>query len=158
MSGYSPGEHRPLAGYAVLTTTFVTALGGALVGLRATGREMPERPTVGDVVLMGVATHKVSRLLSKDKVTSFLRAPFTRYQEASGHGEVEEQARGTGLRLAVGELVLCPYCLSQWVAAGFAVGFVAAPRMSRFMAGLYTAETLADMLQLGYLAAEKRAA
>ena len=50
-------------------------------------------------------------------MTSFLRAPFTRFQESSGQGEVvEEEPCGHGLRLAVGELLVCPYCLAQWVA------------------------------------------
>jgi len=45
-----------------------------------------------------MATHKISRLITKDKVTAFVRAPFTRFQEAAGHGELEEEARGEGLR------------------------------------------------------------
>ena len=85
--GYAPpGEDRPLAAYGVLTAT----LGAALTPLRASGRELPERPRAADLVLGGIATHKVSRLLAKERVTSFVRAPFTRYQEPAGHGEVEE--------------------------------------------------------------------
>ena len=38
----------------------------------------------------GPATRKVSRLLAKDKVTSALRAPFTRFLDPAGHGELEE--------------------------------------------------------------------
>jgi hypothetical protein len=84
-------------------------------------------------------------------------APFARYQEPAGHGELEEAARGTGLRLAIGELLICPYCLAQWVAAGFAVSFAAAPRTARFIGGMYAAQTLSDFLQLAYKAAEDRA-
>jgi hypothetical protein len=90
-------------------------------------------------------------------VTSFIRAPFTRYQEPAGQGELEEAARGTGPRLAIGELLVCPCCLSQWVAAGFAVGLAAAPRTTRFVVGVYAAETVSDFLQLAYKAAEDRA-
>jgi hypothetical protein len=110
--------HRPLAGYAVLSGAFGAALAGALLAARASGRPLPERLTTQDVLLAGVATHKLSRLIAKDKVTSFLRAPFTRYQESAGHGELEEEPRGEGLRLATGELLVCPYCLAQWIAAG----------------------------------------
>jgi len=156
-AGYAPHEHRPLAGYAALTAVFGTSFGGALAALRATGRDLPERPSAGDLLLAGVATHKVSRLIAKDKVTGFLRSPFTRFQEPAGHGEVEEAPRGTGLRYAIGELLVCPYCLAQWVAAGFAVGLVAAPRTTRLVAGVYAAETLSDFLQLAYKAAEDRA-
>lgn len=157
VSGYAPHEHRPLAAYAGLTAAFAAAFGGSLAALQASGRELPERPSAADIALAGVATHKVTRLLAKDRVTAFIRAPFTRYQEPAGHGELEEAARGTGARLAIGELLVCPYCLAQWVAAGFAVGLAAAPRTTRFVAGMYAAETLSDFLQLAYKAAEDRA-
>jgi hypothetical protein len=150
-------EHRPLKGYATLTTTFTVAFAGSLIASRRAGKELPARYSPWDVITAGVATHKLSRLIAKDKVTSFLRAPFTRYREGAGHGELEEEARGTGLRLATGELLLCPYCLGQWIASGFAVGMVAAPRFTRMAAYIFTAETISDFLQLGYLAAEKRA-
>ena len=154
VAGYAPQEHRPLAAYAGLTAAFGVALAGALVARR---RELPERISARDLALAGVATHKVSRLLAKDKVTSFIRAPFTRYQEPAGHGELEEAPRGSGARYAIGELLVCPYCLAQWVAAGFVVGLVAAPRPTRLVAGIYAAETLSDFLQLAYAAAEDRA-
>jgi len=157
VAGYAPHEHRPLAAYAGMTAAFGVALGGALGALRASGRELPESLSARDLALAGVATHKLSRLIAKDKVTSFLRAPFTRYQEPAGHGELEEAPRGSGARYAVGELLVCPYCLAQWVAAGFAVGLVAAPRPTRLVAGIYAAETLSDFLQLAYKAAEDRA-
>jgi len=150
-------QHRPLRGYSTLTGIFVTTFAGSLVVARRAGHELPERYSPLDVVLTGVATHKISRLITKDKVTSFLRAPFTRYQEPGGHGEVEEEPRGSGVQLATGELLVCPYCVGQWVAAGFAVGMVAAPRLTRLVAYIYTAETVSDFLQLGYLAAEERA-
>src|SRR3954463_8531118 len=149
-------EHRPLGGYAVLCGAFGAALGGALLSARASGRPLPERPSAQDVLLAGVATHKLSRLIAKDKVTSFLRAPFTRFQESAGHGEIEEEARGHGLRLATGELLTCPYCLAQWVAAGFTVGYLRAPRVTRALAGMWTIHTIADALQLAYKAAEER--
>jgi hypothetical protein len=156
--GYSPpDEERPLGGYVALTSTFGLALGGALVALRASAAELPDRPSGTDLVLAGIATHKISRLLTKDKVTSFARAPFTRFQEPAGHGELEEAPRGHGLRYAIGELLVCPYCVAQWVAAAFAVGLVAAPRGTRFVAGIYVTETVSDFLQLAYKAAEDRA-
>ena len=90
-------------------------------------------------------------------VTAFVRAPFTRFQEATGHGEVSEEPRGDGFRYAIGELLICPYCMSQWIVGAFAVGMVAQPRFTRLIASAYTAQTIADFLQLAYLAAEERA-
>ena len=155
--GYAPEhEHRPLAGYVVLSAAFAATFGGALAAAHRHAGELPERVETRDIVLIGLATHKVTRLLAKDRVTSFLRAPFAEYQDRAGHGEVEEKARGRGLRLATGELLICPYCLAQWVAGGFAVGMVAAPRLTRLLAAMWTAEAVSDFAQLAYHAAEER--
>jgi hypothetical protein len=151
---YAPGQERPLGSYAILAGTYGSALAGSLMALRARGHELPERFSAADVLLVGVASHKLSRLIAKDKVTSFLRAPFTRFQEASGHGEVEEQPCGHGLRLAFGELLVCPYCLAQWVATGLTVGLVGAPRLTRLLSTIFVAHTVSDFLQVAYRAAE----
>jgi hypothetical protein len=153
---YDAHQHHPLAAYATLSASFGAAMAGSLLLARLRGRPLPERIGAGDVVLAGIATHKVSRLLAKDRVTSFLRAPFTEFQEDAGHGEVDERARGRGLQRAIGELLICPYCLAQWVAGGFAVGAVHAPRLTRLLAAMWTAEAISDAAQLAYHAAEER--
>jgi Protein of unknown function (DUF1360) len=146
-------EHRPLAGYTLLSTGFATAVAAALYAKR---HDLPERIATRDLVMAGIATHKVSRLIAKDKVTGFVRAPFTRFQERTGHGEVEEEARGRGVRHAVGELLICPYCVGQWVAGGFVAGYVHAPRLTRVLAAMWTIHAVADALHLAYVAAEER--
>jgi hypothetical protein len=108
------------------------------------------------VILHGLATQKASRLIAKDKVTSFLRAPFTRYQEPAGHGELEEAPRGDGLRYAVGELLVCPYCVAQWVAGGLAVGHVFAPRATRLVSAMWAAQAIADGIQIAYSGAKQQ--
>jgi hypothetical protein len=155
VSGYAPGEQRPLAAYAVLSGGFFAVLGGCLAAARATGRDI-DRPSMADVVLHGLATQKLSRLIAKDKVTSVIRAPFTRFQEASGHGELEEAPRGDGLRYAVGELLVCPYCVAQWVAGAITVAHVFAPRTTRALSAMWAAQAIADGAQLVYSAAESR--
>jgi hypothetical protein len=152
-SHYAPSEERPLGSYAILAGTYGSALAGSLIALRARGHRLPERFTAPDVLMLGVATHKLSRLIAKDKVTSFLRAPFTRFQEPSGQGEVEEEPCGHGVRLAVGELLVCPYCLAQWVATGLTVGLVCAPRLTRLLNTVFVAHTISDFLQVAYRAA-----
>jgi hypothetical protein len=130
-------------------------MAGSLGAARVAGREV-DRPGALDVVLAGLATQKLSRLVTKDKVTSFIRAPFTRFEEPAGHGELSEQPRGEGMRHAVGELLVCPYCLGQWVGAGFGVGWIFAPRTTRFVAAMWAAQSVADVAQLAYSVAEKR--
>lgn len=152
---YAPQTERPLGSYLALAGTF-TGLFGTLLVVAERSDRLPDRVRIADVALLGVATHKLSRLLAKDKVTSFLRAPFTEFQESSGHGEVEEKPQGHGLRLAVGELLVCPYCLGLWVAGGFAAGMVLAPRSTRVVASALATKAVSDFLQLAYKAAEER--
>lgn len=147
-------EQAPLGSYAAFMAVYSTAFAGALVAARAAGRPLPT-PTFGDLALFGVATHKLSRLLAKDKVTAALRAPFTEFGEEGGPAEVEERPRGKGPRRAVGELVTCPYCLDQWVAAAFLAGSVFAPRATRLTAGVFATVAIADFLQIGYKASQK---
>ena len=155
-AGASPAG-RPLGAYAALTGAYLAAAGGSAVALRRCGRELPERIAGSDLLLIGIAAHKISRLLAKDRVSAFVRAPFTRYQHAGGHGEVEEQPVGSGLRLAIGELLVCPYCLGQWFATALAIGLIASPRPTRAISSVFVAHTIADFLQLAYRAAEERA-
>ncbi len=105
VAGYSR-QPRPLAAYAGLTGLYNALFAGSLLAARRRDRPLPERIALGDIVLLGVATHKLSRLLTKDWVTSFYRAPFVEYQGAgTAPGEVSEKPRGEGLRRALGELV-----------------------------------------------------
>jgi hypothetical protein len=149
VSGYAD-RPIPLRSYAALATAFNAALAAGIVAARD---DLPERFSPVDLVLLGVATHKYSRLVAKDRVTSFLRAPFMRYQGDAGPSEVDEEPRGEGPRRAVGELVGCPFCVGMWVASGLGLGFVAAPRVTRFVAGVGTALAIADFLQLAHAAA-----
>jgi Protein of unknown function (DUF1360) len=153
-AGHSPTQERPIGGYATLMAAFAASAGGFATWVRASDKELPERVPVGDLALMTIATHKASRLISKDRVTSAVRAPFTRYEEDGGPGEVSEKARGRGLRRAIGELLVCPYCIGLWVATAFAAGFVVAPRQTRWAASVLTAVFGSDVLQIAYKKAE----
>ncbi|HET8657576.1 MAG TPA: DUF1360 domain-containing protein [Micromonosporaceae bacterium] len=153
-SGYARGHQRPLPGYLVTMGTYSAVVGGLAALARARRQPLPERVSAGDVLLVGIATHKISRVLAKDSVTSPLRAPFTRYRQPAGESEVTEEVRTDGpVRHAVGELVSCPFCLAVWVATGLTAGLVFAPRLTRLVATAFTAVATSDFLQLGYEAA-----
>src|SRR5205809_801422 len=97
--------------YAALTLTHALLLGGFLLLRRRQGKELPERIGVQDIAIIGLATQRTSRTISKDKVTEPFRAPFTEPQGSADAppGETEESPRReSGVRYAIGELLLCP--------------------------------------------------
>jgi len=139
----------PLAGYASLLGIFGVALTGVLIATRGADdpiRMEASRARFSDLLLMGVATHKLSRFISKDRVTSPLRAPFTEYEGSASASEVKEKSRGTGLQRALGDLVTCPFCMGLWVATALAYGFSKRPRMIRLVGGIFTRVVISDFL------------
>ena len=153
--GEAYGGGQPLRGY-LKTLTVYSGVVAALAGLAAaTGRRGPSRLQTSDVVLISVATHKLSRLLAKEAVTSPLRAPVTRFRGAAGSSEVNEEPRLAGKGHVAAELVSCPFCLGVWVATGLSAGLVFAPRLTRLVASGLTAVAASDFLQLGYDAAKR---
>jgi hypothetical protein len=154
VDGYS-SEEQPLRAYASLTLAFGSGMGAALLTAARRGR-LPDRVPVADVAAMALATHKLSRLITKDAVTSWLRAPFVRLEEKSGTNSLEEQPRGDGLQLSIGELLSCPECTGQWVAGGLLAGLLHAPRATRAVTSLYSALAIADLLQFVYTGIKNR--
>jgi hypothetical protein len=147
---YQGEEERPLRGYLVALGGYAGAV-GLLAGTALLRRkQLPSTYNLGDVALLSIATHKLSRLLAKDAVLSPLRAPFTRYREPAGDGELNEEVRGRGLRHAIGELISCPFCLDMWFATGLTGGLILAPRLTRTFEVIMTAVAASDFLHLGY--------
>jgi hypothetical protein len=72
---YSGGEERPLRGYLIMMATYGGLVSTLAAAAKATRRPIPDGFSVTDVALCAAATHKLSRLLAKDPVTSPLRAP-----------------------------------------------------------------------------------
>jgi hypothetical protein len=148
---YTNGEERPLAGDLGAMGVYVGLVSAAAAAVRASGRELPERIPLGDAALLTVATFRLARRIAKDPVTAPLRAPFVRFEGASGHAEVAEEVREHGgVKHAVGELVTCPFCLAQWVGTGFVLGYVTAPKATRLAALTMTMIAGSDVLQFVY--------
>ena len=148
-AGYR-GDQTPLAAYAGLMTTFTAVAGGVgLVAIRS-GRAN-EHLAWSDLALVAVGVHRLSRLITKDRVTSAMRAPFVEYQGTGLPSELEETPRGGGARLAVGQLLNCPYCLGEWLSLAGVAGLIFAPRPTRLAATVLSVATVADILQELYV-------
>jgi hypothetical protein len=149
-------DPRPLGGYARVMTVYGVAAGALALALRKRAGRM-RRLDVLDLVLYGLATEHLSRLITKDSVTAVLRAPFTEFKEPAGEGEVNEEAVGHGTRHAVGELLTCPFCIAQWVATGLVAGRVAAPNLTKAIVAISATARLSDYLQLLYAYSREKA-
>lgn len=155
LSGYSPDDEQPLRSYGLLMSVFALLAGAFATWFRRSGRELPDRIAAGDLALVTVASHKAARLIAKDRVTSPLRAPFTRYEGDAGPGEVSERPRGSGLRYVVGEMLVCPYCLGMWISAALVAGLLVVPRTTRWVCSVLVAFFGSEMLQIAYKKAEE---
>src|SRR5689334_12890219 len=71
---------RPLGAYTAISGVYASLVGGFVAWLWRSGRTVPQRPNAPDLLLATVATHKLTRLIAKDRVMSPLRHPFTEHQ------------------------------------------------------------------------------
>lgn len=142
-------DPRPVGGYAALLGTYGLGTAVAVWHLRSR-RQAVDRLDLRRLVILALATQHVSRLITKDSVTAPLRAPFTRFVEAAGEGEVNEEVARAGLAHAIGELLTCPYCIAQWVATALVAGVVAAPELTEGFAAVCALARVSDYLQLAY--------
>ena len=123
-------ERPPYSAYAAILGTFATGLAGAGALSRSLERD-PQCQTALDLAVLGLATFKAARTVSRDAIASFLREPFV--HRAAHHGEGEEPLPTGGMAQAIGELVTCTRCVGTWVAAGLVSTQILAPRFGRLL-------------------------
>jgi hypothetical protein len=140
---------RPLGSYAALMAVWGLSFGGFLLA-SSRRRGLPPRVDLRDLLVVGMATHKLSRTITRERVTAPVRAPFTEPVEDPAAGRVRERPRGEGLRRAIGYLLTCPYCTGPWVASSLICGMVAAPSATRLLSSTFAAVTIADFLHQGF--------
>jgi hypothetical protein len=146
----TPRAPHRIMGYLTLLSLYGGAVAvAALLGQRR-GRETPDRYGVQDLVFGAIATHKFTRLLAKDGVTTPLRAPFTNFEENAGSAEVNESPREGHLTHVPGEVLSCPFCLAPWVATAYVAGLALSPGSARAWASTFAVVAGSDWLQQGY--------
>lgn len=134
---------RPLPQYAALATVFTGALGTFVVLARD---RLPEEIGLHDLGRIGLASYKLGRLVAREDVTAWVRAPVTQDEDAQ-----EPVQRGTARVL--GELVTCPYCIGLWVSAGLTAALAVRPRETRLVATVFGAQAVADFLNAAFVRA-----
>jgi hypothetical protein len=139
-----------MLGYATALCLYAGALASTALLAKARGKGLPPSIPVQDLVVGSVATHKMTRLIAKEGVTTPLRAPFTTFESEAGSAEVNETPREGHVRHAAGELLSCPFCLAPWVATAYVAGLALSPRIARAWAATFAVVAGADGLQHVY--------
>lgn len=132
------------ATYSALTGVFLGVF--ALVSRRkpADGKEFRLGPF--DLLQLGLASYRMGRMISYDKVFETYRSPVTEtVPDASGFGETVE-AKGQGVQQALGDLICCPICVGTWAAAFLVYGLRLAPRPTRMMLAIMSSVGLAEFV------------
>jgi len=144
---------RPYGAYAGISGAFVggLAVAGALAHLL--DRDPREHDAL-DLVVLGAATFKAARTITRDDVASFIREPFVEGEAGDG---VEHPVETGDVRQAIGELVTCSRCVGTWVAGGLATTQLLAPRFGRVLTWTLAAAGLNDWLQAGFAALTSKA-
>lgn len=71
---YRGDNPRPLGGYLAVLVVYGLVVTAAVVAAVVSGRTLPSRWRIQDLIILTLGTHKLSRTLTKDAVTSPLRA------------------------------------------------------------------------------------
>jgi hypothetical protein len=145
----APAARPPYRAYAGILGTFAGGLSLAGILARSLGRD-PRGETPLDLAVLSIATFKTARTISRDDVTSFIRAPFV--EGEAGTGETEAPIETGDLHQAIGELVTCSRCIGTWAAAGLATTQILAPRFGRLLTWSLAAAGVNDVLQAGFVA------
>lgn len=99
-----------------------------------------------DLTMLALSAYRLGRLIAYDVVMEPLRRPFTRtVPDATGAGDTVE-ARGSGARKAIGQLISCPICAGTWVAALLVYGLYAFPGPARVFLAMTAAIGAAELL------------
>jgi len=134
--------------YAAISATYGTLLGALAY---ATRRRAAATDVERDLVPLVAATFALSKLIAKEKVETWVRAPFVQ------EGVEGRPPKGTGLRYAVGELLTCTRCLGAWSALGLVGLRVASPDVGRTVTTVLAASAGNDVLQAGFTFLTERA-
>ena len=134
-------EERPLPEYATLAAGFWAVF--ALFVLTSRDR-IPDRIRWSDLFAIALTSYKMSRVITKEDIAAFVRAPVTEDPEA-------QQPKPDGMARVLGELVTCPYCTGLWFSSGLSYAHVTLPRETPSLTTIFGSYAIPDFLHAGFV-------
>ena len=98
-----------------------------------------------DLLMLGLSSFRVGRMIAFEGVAAPLREPFTETRPDTSGAGVTVVAAGAGWRRVLGELVSCPICVGTWVAAGLVYGLHLLPRPTRVLLAIMSTTGVAEL-------------
>jgi len=127
--------------YAALSAGYGALMGTVLLAARRQRDDaIPLRAP--EILPLGLATFALSKLITKEKVESWVREPFVEERP-----DGERRPRGRRLRYAVGELLTCSRCAGAWSGLGLVALRVTRPREARVLTTVLGVSAVNDFLQ-----------
>lgn len=141
---------RPLKSYLLLISAF-NVLWFFSSRVESRSQKLPSDKTISpfDFLIFIPAVHKLSQVITQDRVTEPIRAPFVEFSKDS-KGKEKQASKGEGLQKAVGNLLTCSYCIGPWVTTAMLFGYRVRPRETRFLATVFAIVTGSDFLHASY--------
>lgn len=102
------------------------------------------------VLLLGLASFRLTRLIVLDKIAAFIRKPFMEeIEEKNDKGEIEEYIilKGKGIRRWMGELLNCYWCTGVWVTTGLFLLITLYPLAGKPVLIIFAAAGIAGILE-----------
>jgi hypothetical protein len=132
------------ATYLALTSLFLGVL--AAIGLknRRAGDVLDLPPK--DLAMLGLATYRLARLASFDKVLEPVRLQFAEVKPDQFGADNTVEPKGEGAQRAVGELICCPICTGTWIAAALTYGLCYLPGPTRLLITIMGAIGMGELL------------
>jgi hypothetical protein len=128
--------------YTFFLVIYLTLWAVFLLSMRAFGFGWPQQVSGIDLLLLCMATFRLTEVVTEEKVARCLRAPFCEVRKVEGPDGTfmeEEVPSGRGLRRVAGELLLCPWCTGIWIATLLTFLWVALPVLSRLFLVAFSA-------------------
>lgn len=123
------------------------AVVGTFLGVTAlASARRPALPSPTELVMLGLASHRIGRMLAFERVGEPFRAPFTATVPDDSGADETVVARGRGVRWVLGELVSCPTCVATWASLALAIGQRFLPAPTRVLVGVLAAAGVAEVV------------
>lgn len=128
---------------------FLGLLGGAFLLLKRNLETLPRSLPLTDLLLLALATFRLTRLFVYDKITLWFRSLFLDSRENTLDGVVyiERTKPFSGPRRTISDLLACPWCISVWFALLLSTLYFLAP-WSWYLILMLAISSVATLLQL----------